>query len=54
MEWENRNRAVLEANSDAFLIDFGRLFNGQDSIDANPKRTLARTQMLALVNAVFG
>jgi len=54
MEWEKRNRAVLKARSDAFSTGFGRLFNGQDSIDANPKRTLARTQMLALVNAVFG
>jgi len=51
---ENRNRAVLEASFDAFLIGFGLLFNGQDSIDGNPKRTLATRQMLALMNAVFG
>ena len=55
MEWENRNRAVLEASSDAFLIGFGRLFKGQDSIDgSSPRRTLATRQTLALMNAVFG
>jgi len=54
MEWENRNRAVLEASSDAFLIGFGRLFKGQDSIDGGPRSPLATRQMLALMNAVFG
>ena len=54
MEWEKRNRAVLKARSDAFSTGFGRLFNGQDSIGGNPKRTLATRQALALVNALFG
>jgi len=31
MEWENRNRTVQEASSDAFLIGFGRLFKGQEA-----------------------
>ena len=54
MEWENRNRAVLEASSDPFLIGFGRLFKGQDGIDGGPRSPLATRQMLALMNAVFG
>jgi len=51
MELEKRNRAVLKTRSDSFV---GRLFNGQDNIGGNSKRTLATRQALALMNALFG
>ena len=49
-----QNRAVLKASSERLLNRFKRLSNGQDSIDGNPKRTLATRQALALMNAAFG